>query len=39
MIYSLGGIGDLILSCSQTNQETIILGFVLKKSKYKTIKS
>ncbi len=39
MIYSLGGIGDLILSCSSNKSRNYNFGFCFeKKSKYKTLK-
>ena len=38
MIYSLGGIGDLILSCSSNKSRNYNFGFYFeKKSKYKTL--
>ena len=39
MIYSLGGIGDLILSCSSNKSRNYNFGFCFeKKNKYKTLK-
>ena len=38
MIYSLGGIGDLILSCSSNKSRNYNFGFCLKKkNKYKIL--
>ena len=38
MIYSLGGIGDLILSCSSNKSRNYNFGFCFeKKNKYKTL--